>query len=190
MMVTAMSQPDSQSKQRQEPSGRRGVLVFLTKLVALMAVAYGLTIVPWFQHTAFPAYLRFNAVIAEFVLNAIGEDVHRKDFSISSAQFALQVQRGCDAAEPTMLFIAAVLAFPAGWRQRSLGIVVGIIALLGLNIVRIVSLFLIGAHAPRLFDSAHVEIWQTAFIMLTTLLWTTWAWWISRGPSRSAHAPA
>jgi exosortase H (IPTLxxWG-CTERM-specific) len=170
--------------------GHRTVLVFLARLVALMALAYSLTVLPWFQQTVFPSYLRFNAMIAETVLNVIGEQVHRTDLSISSDRFALQVQRGCDAMEPTMLFLAAVIAFPSTWRQRAAGALVGVAALLVLNMVRIVSLFLIGVHAPALFESAHVEIWQVAFIMFTILMWSTWAWLISPRASRKPDASA
>jgi exosortase H (IPTLxxWG-CTERM-specific) len=188
MMITVPRIAAPTVTKEPQAHGHRTVLVFLARFVALMALAYSLTIIPWFQQVVFPLYLRFNAMIAESVLNVIGEQVHRTDLSISSDRFALQVQRGCDAMEPTMLFVAAVFAFPATWRQRGAGALAGAATLLALNIVRIVSLFLIGAYAPALFDSVHLEIWQVVFIMLTILLWTTWAWLVSTRDSKKPDA--
>jgi hypothetical protein len=39
-----------------------------------------------------------------------------------------------------------------------------------------------------LFDSVHLEIWQVVFIMLTILLWTTWAWLVSTRDSKKPDA--
>jgi exosortase/archaeosortase family protein len=82
-----------------------------------------------------------------------------------------------------------VLAFPARWRQRAAALAIGIPLLVVLNIVRVVSLFEIGVHAPVTFASAHVEMWQSVFIIATMFLWAMWAWKVST-PKESAHARA
>jgi len=86
---------------------------------------------------------------------------------------------GCDALEPSALFIAAVLAFPAPVLLKIAGILIGTFCLLFLNLVRIVSLFLIGVYYPDVFDVLHLDIWQILFILLTLVFFLIWLQWIT-----------
>jgi exosortase/archaeosortase family protein len=52
--------------------------------------------------------------------------------------------------------------------------------LLILNLVRIVSLFLIGVYSPRIFALTHIDVWQALFIFLAVLLWILWLLWATR----------
>jgi exosortase/archaeosortase family protein len=72
-------------------------------------------------------------------------------------------------------FLAAVLAFPATWRSRLIGLALGILAIQIVNLVRVVALFLTGVYFPRIFVSSHTVIWQTIVILFGTLLWIFWA---------------
>ena len=163
---------------------------FIVRLMAYLILLYGVTFLPWFRTTAFPSWLQFNASIASRVLQWMGEPVQRTEFMVHSDRFALEIRRGCDAIEPIGLFIAAVLAFPAHWRQRAIALAIGLPALLALNIVRIVSLFEIGVHAPATFASAHVELWQSLFIIATMFLWAMWAWRVAATKRKPVDAHA
>ena len=44
-----------------------------------------------------------------------------------------------------------------------------------LNLVRVVSLFWIGAHRPALFSSSHTVLWQSAVVLFSVLLFLFWA---------------
>ena len=72
--------------------------------------------------------------------------------------------------ETALLLAAAVLAFPAGWRQRLIGFLLGFLGIQVLNLIRVVSLVWIGRHRPALFDSSHTVIWQTIVILCGVLL--------------------
>jgi exosortase/archaeosortase family protein len=77
----------------------------------------------------------------------------------------------------------------AGWRMLgssaviagSIGWLLGLVVLTVVNLVRIMSLFWIGAAYPRYFDVAHLLVWQTAMILLAIVLWLFWV-------ERIAHA--
>ena len=73
------------------------------------------------------------------------------------------------------IFIAAVIAHPARWGRRLLGIGLGVPALVVINIVRLVSLCYVGALRPDLFDVAHELVWQSLMVFLTVVLWLVWA---------------
>src|SRR5689334_398141 len=62
----------------------------------------------------------------------------------SSGGFAVSIEAGCNGIEAAIVLVAAMLAFPAPWRHRALGIAAGLLAVQALNVVRVVSLFYLG----------------------------------------------
>jgi exosortase H (IPTLxxWG-CTERM-specific) len=174
------SAEDTGSRARKHPL-LRATIIFVV-IVGLFYVAYSW---PSLRQRIFAPNLRMHAAAAAWFLNLLGYDVHATDQTIRSDQFSVSVYRGCDAAEPTALFVAAVIAFPASLRRRLLGIVLGVAAVQLLNLVRIVSLFCIGVHSPSVFELMHIHVWQAAFILVAVLLWAIWAWWASAPAKQS-----
>ena len=97
--------------------------------------------------------------------------------------FGIAIEAGCNAVEACIVLIAAMLAFPASWRHKLLGLAVGIVAVQGLNIVRVISLFYLGQWRTDVFEFAHLYLWQ-ALIMLDVLV--VWLIWIRAMPARPA----
>ncbi len=83
--------------------------------------------------------------------------------------FAVSIQSGCNGVEAVLVLVAAMLAFPAPWKFKLLGIVSGFFAVELLNIVRIISLFYLGQWNYSIFEWAHLYVWQ-ALIMLDVLI--------------------
>lgn len=164
---------------------KRPVVGFVVLFAVLMGVFYGITLVPAVSNRIIPAYMRLNAKASVAVLNVFGEGAKARGTSVSSSRYSVDIRHGCDAVEPTALFVAAVLAFPAGLRFKLSGALVGILVLAAINLVRIVSLFYTGIYRPTWFEAMHVDVWQPVFILLALTLWVTWAWWATR----DAQAP-
>lgn len=101
--------------------------------------------------------------------------------------FAIEIAAGCNGVEAMILLSAGMLAFPAPWRYKLAGILIGILAIQGLNLVRLVSLFLLGIWDKTLFEWAHLYLWQ-GLIMLDALL--IWLLWIRRLPRTHAADPS
>ena len=156
---------------------------------ALMGLFYILILTPFFDRMLY-VYLEANAWLANGILNALGQDSQVSDITIRSTHYAITVRRGCDAIEPSWFFCAALLAFPAPFTRKLMGIVVGAVLLQTLNLVRIVSLFFIGLHSPRFFNTAHVELWPAAFILVAISLWIGWIGWTRRPAPTVPHATA
>jgi len=150
------------------------VLRFGLTFGLVTAIYYVFALTPWVDGDLFPAYLRANAWVSNTLLNWLGQSCQADGTTIRSPQFAITIKRGCDALEPSWLFCAAVLAFPATWSSRLLGMIVGVTAILTLNLVRIVSLYFIGIHIPGLFETMHLEVWPVLFILVALLLWIAW----------------
>lgn len=164
------------------------VMMFVLVLAGLMAAYYAASLTPLFQNTVFPAFMRYNASVSSFLLNWLGQATRAVGSSIFSKGFAVDVRRGCDAIEPTVLFVSAVLAFPGPPRRKLIGAFVGALVLLVTNLVRIVSLFLVGVYYPGAFHAMHTEIWQVAFILLAVVLWAAWIQWAMPPAKPAPHA--
>lgn len=160
------------------PAGRaanrtvfRFIALFLLYFLGFEALIYGLVL----GSGLFETYLAWNAWLSSLLLLPFVDGIEATGSVLASPGFALAVRPGCDALQPCAVFLAGVLSFPATARQRTVGACFGVILLLALNLVRISSLFLIGTHLPEWFDSAHIELWQGAFIVAALLLWLFWA---------------
>ena len=116
----------------------------------------------------------FIAVQATWILQALGMDVYTRGVTISGEGFSVEILGNCNAIFETMLFLAAISAFPASLKEKALGGVLGTIFIYSLNLVRVVILFLIGVYAPQYFDETHVYVSQTIFIVVVALFWLLW----------------
>lgn len=153
----------------------RQEIVFLTVFLVLLAVSFSVVALkPVNDHVIEP----FTGAIARVsggVLDLIGQDVTRDGTVIQSPHFAVNIRNGCNGVETMLIFLAAVLAFPAAWGARLVGLALGILAIQLINLVRVVALFLTGVYFPTLFDSSHTVIWQSIVILSGVLLWIFWA---------------
>jgi len=153
---------------------RSPLIRFLGIFAAIMIVFYLIWWTPFFrEHILYP-WNGFNAMVSAWILKIFGFGTSAQDMIISGKGVALTIKEGCDAIEPAVLFAAAVMAFPAHWKKKLKGIAVGFTTLFGINLIRIISLFLIQKYWPAAFDFMHIQFWQVVFIILAVILWGLW----------------
>jgi exosortase H (IPTLxxWG-CTERM-specific) len=154
---------------------RRREVVFLLLFLGLLAGGFAvLSYNPVNDQVVEP----FTALVARTsgaALRLIGQPVEMDGTVIRGPRFAVNIRNGCNGVETLIIFASAVLAFPAPWRSRALGLILGSVAIQAVNLVRVVALYLTGAYAPSWFDSSHTVIWQTIVILCGVLLWVFWA---------------
>ena len=100
--------------------------------------------------------------------------------------FAMTIEAGCNGVEAMLVLLAGILAYPAPWRSKLVGLAIGAIAIQALNLVRIVSLFYLGQWDMQWFEWAHLYAWQ-ALIMLDALV--VWMLWMRSLPPPADRAP-
>lgn len=123
-----------------------------------------------------------TAIIDVFDDDAIasGKEIHSK-----TTGFAVSIERGCNGLEAVIILFAALFAYPAPWRHRLVGFALGFVAIQGLNLVRIISLFYLGdwetgkcipgeACERVWFDWFHLYLWQALIIIDALVVWLVW----------------
>lgn len=132
----------------------------------------------WVRRTLLEPYQRSIAGVSAALLGALGHEAEARGREIHSRGFAVAITSGCDAIEPSLLFCAAILCFPAAAWMKLAGLLAGVVAIAALNVVRVVTLWLIGVHGRWAFDTVHFTIWPFVIILFTAaafLLWLNWA---------------
>ncbi len=79
---------------------------------------------------------------------------------------ALDVKFGCNGLEAVIIYSIAVLAYPAAWTKKLIGIVAGFFVIQTANFLRMIFLVYSGIHFKRLFDYIHIYIAQGIMIAL------------------------
>jgi exosortase H (IPTLxxWG-CTERM-specific) len=118
------------------------------------------------------------------LLGLLGEDITINGCNLRSPRFAVTIYNGCNGLITSLIFVSGVLAFPARWWAKAVGVLGGLVAIQVINLVRIVSLFYIGIYLPQLFNSSHIFIWQSLVILAGVTLWIVWAHWLAAPPRR------
>lgn len=186
------NQPAPAGDAKGRSGSRRPGVWFVVIFLGILGGFYVFSQLRVFDEVIAPASLRVSAVASGPILNLLGEQAVVTGTRLASARGHVDVSFGCDALEPIVYFAAAVLAFPARWRRRLVGLVIGVPALFALNILRIVTLYYVATRAPGWFDAAHVDVGQPIFIVLTLGLWFAWVMLLSdirrKPPSPSPQA--
>ena len=153
----------------------RRQILFLVRFAALLLVLF---VVIWLQPVeryVIDPFTRGLARVSAVVLNLFGEQVGVVGTVIHGRGFAVDIKGGCNGVEAILLLCAAIAAFAAPWRSRLLGLVAGSAALTAFNIVRIVSLYMIGERWRQLFETFHLAVWQTIMFAVAASIFALWS---------------
>lgn len=143
---------------------------FIIFISILMVLFFAELSMPMQTHFIIP-FTEAIAKISAWLIQRFDDRVVFRGVEIINQEtgFAVSIQAGCNGIEAALTLIAAILAFPASWRAKLIGIIIGFLSVQLLNVIRIISLFYLGQWNFAVFDWAHLYIWQ-ALIMLDVLV--------------------
>ncbi|MEZ4884663.1 MAG: archaeosortase/exosortase family protein [Chitinophagales bacterium] len=167
-------------KRKSNSKGRSSILLFIVGFIVIMAIFYAFFNTDFFRENILAHVANVNASISSWILNLFGQGTTASGSSVSSSIFSIKVETGCDGIEPIALFATAVLVFPVAFNYKWPGVLVGSAFLAIMNLLRVISLFLVGVYIPSFFDFMHVEVWQVIFIILAIVTWLVWVQWVMR----------
>lgn len=150
----------------------RFVLIFLVLLLVLFAAGLTTPVDVYFIEP-------FTGVLAKACAMVIhmfdGTTVSQgKLIHNASRTFIVSIERGCNGIEAVIILFSAILAFPAPWKHKAVGLVVGFLAIQVLNVVRIVSLFFLGMWNQVWFEWFHLYLWQALIVLDALIVFLIW----------------
>ncbi len=146
-------------------------LIFLGLLIVLA------TIFPYLSDEFNRQVYWLNAATADvtgFFLKLFGSAVRVSGTIVSLPNFSVEVVGECTGLYEVLIFLAAMIAYPAGWRKKLFGAGLGIPFLYAINIVRMVFIMVVGNWSPETFDFMHLYFWQVAMILIIVTAWVLW----------------
>ncbi len=164
------------------------MLRFMVLFLVYLAILFPLELVPPVdQYVILP----FTAAIAKVSVAIVGLfDAHAvaygKVLQSTTTGFAISIERGCNGVEAVIILVAAMLAFPAPWKNRLIGIALGFLAIQALNLVRIISLFYLGQWNQTWFEWFHLYLWQALIVLDALVAFLVWLRYLPREPSARA----
>ncbi len=162
------SEPTSWWRLRPE---RRFPLTLLLLLIAVAAVfQLGIEFVDPVQRQLSLA----TAWVIDGLLGAYGNQSFRHGDTLTFQGFSVRIIGECTGMVEFALLTAFMLAFPARWKEKLRGIVLGGLGIYIFNLIRIVGLLVLGAKAPAYFSFFHIYFWQVTAIGIISAIFLVW----------------
>jgi exosortase/archaeosortase family protein len=115
-----------------------------------------------------------NAFVAGQLLRSMGVAVRVTGPYISLDGFIIQVIGECSALFTLPLVFAFFMSYPAGWRQRIYGMLLGGSVLCILNVFRILLVFLTGIYFKKAFVYVHAYLAQIGMVLAVAVICLVW----------------
>jgi exosortase H (IPTLxxWG-CTERM-specific) len=154
---------------------RRSETRFLILFLSILGISFTVIALKPVNDAFVVPYTTLIAKASGNVLQLFGEDITISGCLLRSPRFAVTIYNGCNGLITSLIFVSGVLAFPARWSAKLIGVVGGLLAIQIINLVRIISLFYIGIFLPQFFNQSHIFIWQSLVILAGVTLWIVWA---------------
>ncbi len=164
-----MKKKASQSKkQRRDTVQRPSVRRFIVTYLILMAGFFFIISFTPLQRIidVNGLYTQGVVLVTAKILSALHIPASCEGSIIHLPSISLDVRFGCNGLEAVMIYSVAVLAFPAPWPRKVLGILVGFIVIQAINVVRIVGLAYAGVHFQTIFHYVHIYVAQGIMIAI------------------------
>ena len=165
----------------------RFVLIFLAWQMSL----FGLNMLGWVQqHLVLPWTALLARVCAHLVLwfDTTAAAAGKVLWNTVSG-FGVSIEPGCNGIEACIVLFAAIMAYPASWRHKVIGIVAGFAAVQGVNVLRVISLFYLGQWRTDVFNFAHEYLWQGLIMLDVLVVWLLWVRVVVRSRPEESDPP-
>ncbi len=150
-------------------------VTWLISFLALTVGFYWLDQSQWFQQGFLDRLAYLNTRTTVWVLSLLGAHLKQMGSTIITESGSIEIARSCTGSFVFMVFAGAVLPFPTPWKWRLQGLLLGLMALLTLNLFRTCMIVLVGARFPQAIQTLHVIIGQMIVISGMTAVFLVWA---------------
>jgi exosortase H (IPTLxxWG-CTERM-specific) len=132
-------------------------------------------------------FTSFIADISVWIVKFFDSDVSSYGNVIrdTTSGFGVRIERGCNGVEALIILFAAIFSFPAPFKNKIIGFVIGFFAIQ--NLIRIVSLFYLGQWNEVAFEWFHLYLWQALIILDALVVWLIWLRTLPQAKARRAQ---
>ena len=158
---------------------------FLIRFLLAQGLLFGIEMLQVIQNTLNLPWTYMLARLSGSLISLVDTDVAITGKVVSSTLngFAVSIEPGCNGVEAMLVLLAAILAFSASWRYKLWGLAWGFVAIQGMNLLRIISLFYLGQWSRELFDWAHLYIWQALIMLDALVVFLIWLRYVPAAPT-------
>jgi len=147
---------------------------FLVRFALLCIIFYIPIAIPAIEAMTVAPFTRGLTAVSGAILRGIGQPVTTSGTIIRGGAFAVDIKNGCNAVEAVAFLAAAILAFEAPIALRVIGAIAGSLILELLNVIRIITLYLLGRYHRDWFDMFHLAVWQSVMFGVAVLIFLVW----------------
>ncbi len=115
-----------------------------------------------------------TADVTGLILKLFGMSVNVSGRVVSLTNFSMEVIGECTGLYEMLIFLAAMIAYPANYKRKLIGAGLGIPLLYVVNIVRMLFIAVLGNWSPKTFHFVHMYFWQVAMILIIVSVWILW----------------
>jgi exosortase H (IPTLxxWG-CTERM-specific) len=158
------------------------MLRFFLLFLLIQAVLFGIELLGPVQASLVMPFTGLLADTSALLVKLFDGNVIAYDNIIQSTRngFGVAIMPGCNGVEAVIILVAAILAFPAPWKAKLIGLCVGIVAIQAVNLIRIISLFYLGQWNMKWFEFSHLYLWQALIMLDVLVVWLLWVRYLAR----------
>ena len=138
------------------------------------ALTLGLFTLFFFTRNNLLFLLSGTAQITSILLKIFGIHSVVSGETISFAGVNFDIIFECTALFPIIIFLSAVISYPASWKNRGFGLLIGIPLIYFLNIIRLLILSFVGIKYPLAFQYVHSFLWESLFLVFVIIIFYVW----------------
>ncbi len=158
-------------------------LGWLVRFWALAAFFYWLDHSSWFKTLVVAPYARLSASVTAHLLTLLGVEFQIQGTSLTVSGKVFVVADSCTGSFVFLLLAAVIIAFPASWKEKLIGLAAGLFTVVFLNLFRTLMIVLVAARFSGSFWGLHIIVGQALIIAGTLAVFVWWAQGVGRGCS-------
>lgn len=174
-MKASQRRKEKQEIKRRERKAKKEIVRFYFVLGLLfLVIFFGFPFVTSYFQPQTKMVISWTAGVVGFFLNLFGMNPHISGPVVALNNFSIKVVGECTGLMEMFILLAAILAYPANYKKKLLGLFFGIPLLYIFNIVRMFFITVMSNWNPKTFHFMHLYFWEVAGILIIGGLWLFW----------------
>ena len=158
-------------------------LGWLVRFWGLAAFFYWLDHSSWFKAQVVVPYARLSALVTARLLTLLGVEFQVQGSSLTVAGKVFVVAESCTGSFVFLLLAAVIIAFPATWKEKLVGLLAGFLTIVILNLLRTLMIVVLASRFTGIFWGLHIIVGQALIIAGTLGVFVWWAQGVGKGRS-------